>query len=121
MSVPIDLLKPILDDLLTHGRVSRPARAWLGLYAGEDQAGRVILLGLAGDGPARRAGLRAGDIVLAVAGTGVMSLSNFYRRLWALGDAGVEVPLTLSREGDIFDVRVTSAARERFLRSPRLH
>jgi S1-C subfamily serine protease len=121
MMVPIDLLKPILNDLLTLGQVSRPPRPWLGLYAGEDEEERVVLVGLAGDGPARRAGLRAGDVIRAVAGAEVTSLARFYRKIWSLGQAGVGVPLTLEREGDTFDINVTSADRSRFLRSARLH
>src|SRR6185295_13438812 len=41
MIVPINLLKPILGDLRTLGRVNRPPRPWLGLYATEvgDQVG----------------------------------------------------------------------------------
>ena len=120
MSVPIDLLKPILDDLLTLGRTNRPPRPWLGLYATEAEDSLVIIVGLAGDAPAQRAGLRAGDIVHAVAGAPVSSLPDFYRAMWALGRAGVDVPLTLEREGDRFDVTVTSADRNRFMKPPRL-
>lgn len=121
MSVPIDLLKPILDDLLTLGRVSGPPRPWLGVYATLDEDGRVVLVGLAGDGPARRAELRAGDVIRAIAGRPVSSLTEFYRALWSLGPAGVDVPLTLDREGDVFDVRVGSADRTVFLKPARLH
>ncbi|HEX2508916.1 MAG TPA: S1C family serine protease [Microvirga sp.] len=121
MMVPIDLLKPILDELLTHGRVSRPPRPWLGLYAHEDDEDRVVIIGLAGDGPARRAGLRAGDLIHAVAGQAITSLAGFYRAIWALGQAGVDVPLTIEREGDRFDLTVTSADRGRFLKTARLH
>ena len=121
MVVPIDLLKPILDDLLTRGRVAQPSRPWLGLFAREDEADRVVLVGITGDGPARRAGLRADDVVHAVAGTEVTSLAHFYRAVWALGDAGVDVPLTVEREGDKFDLSITSADRDRFLRPSRLH
>lgn len=122
MMVPIDLLKPILDDLLTRGRVDRAPRPWLGVYAGEDETGRVVVLGLAGDGPARKAGLAAGDAVLAVGNTPVESLAGFWRALWALGDAGVDVPLTLMREDDSFDVTIRSASRDRYLKIPgRLH
>ncbi|MBM6593244.1 S1C family serine protease [Microvirga pudoricolor] len=119
MVVPIDLLKPILDDLLTHGRVNRPARPWLGLYAQEDEDDQVVIVGLAGDGPAQRAGLKASDVVRAVAGESVTSLAGFYRAIWSLGKAGVDVPFTLEREGDRFDVSVTSADRDRFMRPPR--
>jgi len=120
MSVPIDLLKPILDDLLTLGRVDQPPRPWLGLYASEAEGEHVMIIGLAGDAPAQRAGLRAGDLVHAVAGQTVSSLADFYQSIWALGPAGVDVPLTLDREGDRFDVSIRSADRARFMRSPRL-
>jgi S1-C subfamily serine protease len=120
MIVPIDLLKPILDDLLTLGRANRPARPWLGLYATEIED-KVVIMGLAGNGPAQRAGLRTGDLVLAVAGREVSSLAGLFRRMWALGEAGVDVPLTLHREGDTFEVTITSGDRNRFLKAPRLH
>jgi S1-C subfamily serine protease len=121
MVVPIDHLKPILDDLLTVGRVDAPPRPWLGLYASEDESDQITIVGLAGDGPAKRAGLRAGDTVLAVAGEQVASLADFYRAIWALGRAGVDVPLSVEREGDRFDLTVTSADRGRFLKAGRLH
>ncbi|HEV2559743.1 MAG TPA: S1C family serine protease [Microvirga sp.] len=121
MVVPIDLLKPILDDMLTHGRVNRPSRPWLGLFAHETDEDQVAIIGLAGDGPAKRAGLRAGDVVHAVAGEAVPSLAGFYRAVWALGDAGVDVPLSVEREGDRFDLTVTSGDRGRFLKGARLH
>ena len=120
MIVPIDLLKPILDDLLTLGRANRPPRPWLGLYATELED-KIVIMGLASNGPAQRAGLRTGDLVLAVAGREVSDLAGLFRRIWSLGEAGVDVPLTLHREGDTFDVTVTSGDRNRFLKMPRLH
>lgn len=120
MFVPIDLLKPILDDLLTRGRADRPPRPWLGHYCGEAD-GHVMIIGLAADGPAKRAGLRPGDVVRAVGGEPVGSLRRFYRAVWSLGEAGVDVPLTLEREGDVFDVRITSASRDQFLKRSPLH
>jgi S1-C subfamily serine protease len=117
MTVPIDLLGPVFDDLLTGGR-DLPARPWLGVFA-QDIDDQVVIAGCAGDGPARRAGLEKGDIVLAVDGHPVGDLADFYRSLWALGDAGVDAPLRLSREGDVFDVRVTSRDRRRFLKMRR--
>jgi S1-C subfamily serine protease len=120
MFVPIDYLKPILDDLLRLGRVDRPARPWLGLYAREDEGDQVVIIGLAGRGPAQKADLHVGDVVHAVGGTKISSLASFYRAIWALGEAGVDVPLTLEREGDRFDVSVASGDRSRFLKVPRL-
>src|SRR5467141_2818927 len=120
MIVPIDLLKPILDDLLTLGRRNRPARPWLGLYATEVDS-RVVVVGLSSKGPARKADLRTGDIVLAVGGSEVSDLAGLFRRIWSLGNAGVEVPLTIYRDGRTMGLRVASADRRRFLKAPRLH
>ncbi len=119
MMVPIEFLEPILDRLLTQSPAPSP-RPWLGVFVSEDED-RVVVVGLAGNGPAKRAGLRAGDAILAVDGERFDSLSGFYRRLWAQGDAGVDVVLTLEREGDVFEVRIASGDRRRFLKSPRLH
>jgi S1-C subfamily serine protease len=113
-------LKPILDDLRKFGRVNKPVRPWLGLYSTEIED-KVVAVGIAAKGPAARAELKTGDVVLAVAGHKVSTLGEFYRRVWALGTAGVEVPLTLYREGVTFDVRVNSSDRAKFLKAPRLH
>jgi S1-C subfamily serine protease len=120
MVVPIDLLKPILDDLMTIGRPNKPARPWLGIYAMEVED-RIVIAGLAPRGPAAQADLQVGDVVLAVAGNEVRGLANFFRRIWSLGQAGVAVPLKLWREGRTFDANVTSGDRNRFLKGPSLH
>jgi len=120
MVVPIDLLKPILDDLRKFGRVNKPVRPWLGLYSTEIED-KVVAVGIAAKGPAARAELKTGDVIEAVKGEKVSTLADFYRRVWALGHAGVEVPLTLYREGVTFDVRVNSSDRTKFLKTPRMH
>ena len=120
MIVPIDLLKPIFDDLLTIGRPNRPARPWLGLYATEI-GNSVAIIGLAARGPAQKAELRAGDVVLSVGGGNVTDLAGLFRRVWAQGEAGVAVPLTINREGRTFDVSVRSVDRRRLLKGPVLH
>ena len=120
MVVPIDLLKPVLDDLITIGRPNRPPRPWLGLYATE-VGDRVAILGVADRAPAQKADLRAGDVVLAVGGVAVTDLAGFFRRVWALGDAGVLVPLTINREGRALEVKVQSTDRRRLLKGPVLH
>jgi S1-C subfamily serine protease len=120
MIVPIDLLKPILNDLLTLGRPNHPPRPWLGLNATEIDD-KVVVARVATGGPSRRANLKTGDIVLAVADDRVGDLAGFFRRVWSLGQAGVEVPLTIFRDGRTFEVRVTSGDRNRFLKGPSLH
>jgi S1-C subfamily serine protease len=120
MVVPIDLLKPILDDLMTLGRPNRPPRPWLGLFAAEAED-KVVVAGLADGGPAEKAGLKAGDAILAVRGTTVRNLAGLFRRVWALGDAGVDVPLTVERDGRTVEVSVASGDRAKFLKRPLLH
>lgn len=120
MVVPIDLLKPILDDMLKLGRSRRPARPWLGLYATEVDK-RIAVAGVSSRGPARRADIRAGDIILGVADTDVRNLAGFFRKVWSLGEAGVDVPLRVNRNGRTLDVRIASADRRSFLKGPVLH
>jgi S1-C subfamily serine protease len=120
MSVPTSLLPPILDDLLTLGRVNAPPRPWLGAYVMEGDGGLVVG-GLADDGPAERAGVRAGDRVLGIGNEEVSDLATLWRRLWASGPAGVTVRLHLAREGRRFALHVATADRASYLRAPRLH
>jgi S1-C subfamily serine protease len=120
MVVPIDLLRPILDDLMTLGRPNRPPRPWLGLFAAE-AGDKVVVASVADGGPADRAGVKAGDAILAVRGATVRNLAGFFRRVWALGHAGVDVPLTIGRDGHAVEVVVASGDRNRFLKGPLLH
>ena len=113
--------KPQVRRILAgYGRANRPPRPWLGLYATEAE-GKVVVVGMADEGPAERADLKVGDIVLAVAGQPVGDLAGFFRRVWALGDAGVEVPLAVFRDGRIHELRVASTDRNRLLKGGRLH
>ena len=120
MSVPVSLLAPVLDDLLTLGRVSTPPRPWLGAFVMEGDDGLVVG-GVADAGPAERAGVRPGDHVLGIDDTEAGDLATLWRRLWASGPAGVTVRLHLAREGSRRTVSVATADRARFLRAPRLH
>jgi S1-C subfamily serine protease len=120
MVIPIDLLAPIKDELMKFGRTSKPVRPWLGLYSTEVED-KVLVVGIAGKGPAARAEIKTGDVILAVKGEKVATLAQFYNRVWSLGNSGVEVPLTLYRDGDTFDVRVNSSDRAKFLKAPKLH
>ena len=120
MIVPIDLLKPILDDLRTLGRTRKPPRPWLGMYTTEAD-GRLIVTGLAVNGPAHDAGVEVGDFVTAVGDTKVADLATLYRTYWAMGDPGIEVPLTVLREGERINVAIRSIDRAELLSSPRLH
>jgi S1-C subfamily serine protease len=119
MFVPIDVLTPILDDLVATGRSKRPARPWLGMYASEDNH-RLVVGGLAQGGPAERAGIRQGDAIIAVGGQGVGSLAELFRTMWDLGPSGTEIPLTLARDGATVPVKVRSGDRRDYLKKPSL-
>jgi S1-C subfamily serine protease len=120
MLVPVDLLEPILNDLTRTGRSSRAPRPWLGMYTTE-AGSKLVVAGLAPNGPAERAGVQIGDIVLEIAGTKPKSLADLWRRVWRLGSPGVEVLLKLQRKTAQSDVRLVSADRHDFLKKPHLH
>jgi len=119
MIVPIGLLPPILDDLLTYGRVNKPARPWLGVYSAQNE-GEIVVAAVSEPGPAANAGLRRGDILASVCGDEVTDLGDFYRKVWDLGEAGVEVPIEIIRDGRALGVKIRSADRAAFLKRPRL-
>jgi S1-C subfamily serine protease len=119
MIVPIDLLPPILEDLLAYGRVNKPARPWLGIYSAE-RDDEIVVAAVAESGPAAAAGLRRGDIIASVRGAEIADLADFYRKVWSCGDAGVEVPIEIIRDGRALGLRVQSADRSGFLKRPRL-
>ncbi len=120
MFVPVDLLEPILEDLVKRGRSRRAARPWLGMYTTEIGA-KLVVAGLASGGPADRAGVKLGDVVVGVAGEPPRGLADLFRRVWALGPAGVEVPLTVARSGKRQDMRLATIDRTDFLKKPSLH
>jgi len=120
MIVPIDLLNPILDDLLNFGKSQHPQHPWLGAYAAESN-GQLFIAGVAEGGPAENADIQVGDVILAVAGESVSDLAAMLRKTWSLGSAGVAVPLTLLRNDEVSNVSVTSSDRMLFMKTPKLH
>jgi S1-C subfamily serine protease len=120
MVVPIELLPPILDEMLTYGRPNRPARPWLGLLAQEVEDA-IVVVGFNEKGPASRAGLRPGDRIVAVRDEPISSLASLWRKVWAGGPAGSEVVLQVVRDNETMTVRILSTDRRRLLKSPQLH
>ncbi len=113
--VPIDLLKPILDDLVREGHRAGPARPWIGVAADEVQ-GRLVITRVSPDGPADRAGLVVGDIILGVGADAVRTQAQFYERLWNRRRAGDDVPLKVLQGVDVKDVNVHSIDRIEYFR-----
>jgi len=119
MFVPAELLPPILDDL-ARGQAPHPPRPWLGIFA-QEIGNHVVVVGVSPKGPAARAELKPGDVILAVGDQPVADLAEFYTRLWAQGDAGTSIPLKVLREHDAFDMEVRSMDRGSLLKKPRFN
>lgn len=120
MFVPIDLLPPILADLLAFGRATTDASPWLGLYP-ESVRGALVIARVSPGGPAERAGIVPGDIILGLGEEPIAQLEVLWRRVRALGSAGVAVPLKILSHGAVRDVTVTSTDRRRWLRLERTY
>ena len=113
--VPIELLSPIVEELIAKGRAAGPMRPWLGLNA-EELRGRLFVVRVSPEGPTERAGLKSGDIVIGVGAEEVTSLAEFYQKVWARGAAGVEVPLRVLQGVQVRDIPVRSIDRLQYFR-----
>jgi S1-C subfamily serine protease len=110
MFVPIDLLPPILADLIADGRASGPAKPWLGVNA-DDSSGRLLISRVTAGGPAERAGIARGDVIVGVNGEPAKTMAEFYRKVWALGTAGTTIPLDIEQSGSKRRLEIKSMNR----------
>ena len=113
--VPIDLLKPLLGDLIAIGKSSARPRPWIGVNTQEVQ-GNVIVTRVSPESPADDAAIRAGDVIVGIAGQSIKGQADFYNRLWSQGEAGVEIPLEVLRDGRVEKIPVKSIDRDRYFR-----
>jgi S1-C subfamily serine protease len=120
MFLPIDLLKPVVGELVAKGRVDAKPRPWLGVNT-QDVQGHLIVTRVSPDSPAEAAGLTRGDLIVGIAGQPVQGQADFYMRLWARGDAGVEVPLDVLKGAKIEQYTVKSMAREQYYRAKQVY
>ena len=109
MFVPIDRLSPILADLISDGRPA-VAHPWLGLNT-DDVGGHLVVSRVTAGAPAEKAGVRKGDIILAVNGETPKDLPDFYRKIWSQGDAGADVPLDVLHNHQRLTLHVRSINR----------
>ena len=116
MFVPIDLLKPILADLIDKGRVSGPPKPWLGM-ATEELQGRLFVTRVSPEAPADMAGVRRGDIVVGVGADAVTTHAELYRKLWLLGPAGTDVPLKVLQGASVREIKVHTIDRAEYFRT----
>jgi serine protease Do len=114
MFVPVDLIKPVLDEMVKTGSQRDAHRPWLGVNSLEED-GRIKVMQVNDDSPADKAGISAGDIILRVNGDPVEKLEEFYRKLWN-GAPGSEFRLTVLHGVDVKDVVVRSIDRKEYVR-----
>ncbi len=110
-AVPSEIAIRIVSDLRDKGRIDR---GWLGVSV-QDAPGRVAhtgveIAGIDRTGPAARAGLRPGDVVLAVNGDRVDSARGLIRAV-AAAQPGSAVKLSVRRSGQSFELPVTVGRR----------
>ena len=114
MFVPIDLLKPIYDDLVSKGIASGEQRPWLGLYTAEAM-NRLFVSGVIPDGPADLSAVEPGDLITGINDQDVPSLPAMYRLLWSLGPASTDITLNLRLDGEDINIVITSDSRYSFM------
>ena len=110
MFVPIDRLTPILADLISAGRKSGPGRPWLGLNT-DELRGRLLVSRVTPDGPAQKAGIKRGDVIVGVNGEQPKNLADFYRKVWAQGGAGTSIALDVLQDSQVRRLDVKSINR----------
>ena len=120
MIVPIDLLKPILEDMKLYGRPNRPPRPWLGFLV-QDIGSHLVVASVYDGCPADRAGVQVGDLVVEVAGESIDGLAELFRKVWGIGPAGSEIPLTIVRDGEPRPLVLASVDRDARLKHGAVH
>jgi serine protease Do len=105
-AIPSEIVNPVVHQLISTGTI---ARGWLGVSV-EDRSSAVMIAAVDREGPASRAGLRAGDEVTAINGTTVSSSRGLIRAV-AAQTPGVNARLTVRRDGQTMDVPVTVGRR----------
>ena len=116
-AIPINRVKRVVTDLVRYGEVMPN---WLGLYLqdldprlaahfGLDRPRGAIVLGAMGQSPADEAGLKRGDIILAVGGAELED-SGHYRSWLASLPVGRKVEIAYMRSGKAAKARLTVAA-----------
>jgi len=116
--VPIELLKPILKDLINEGKRKTKLNPWMGLTP-DDSSGKISITRVSKDGPAEAAGIKAGDVLLSVNNKEVKTMQDFYKTAWSLGGPGTKIPINIQREDKNINLIINSIDRMDFFIKPK--
>jgi serine protease Do len=115
MFVPSDRLPPILGDLISDGHRAGPGRPWIGVNT-DELRGRLFVSRVTPGGPAEKAGIKRGDVIVGINGEQPKNLADFYRKLWAQGSAGASIALDVLQDHQINRVDIRSINRRDHLK-----
>jgi S1-C subfamily serine protease len=117
LSIPVDFYREHRDEFLRYGRaVSRPRRAWLGVFAHALDEG-VVVAGVVPDGPGDKSGLQEGDVIVSLNSEQVESRRDLYVHLWK-HEPGERLTLEVMRDSKLRLLAVTGGDRAEFFRQP---
>lgn len=113
LAIPVELF---LENraALEAGKPGQPRRGWIGFFPQAIDGG-VFVTGVVASGPAERAGIARGDLLLSVAGRPVSSLRELYREIWRRAP-GERLSLQLLRDSEVRAVEVISGDRYEFFK-----
>jgi len=115
LAIPVDNYREHASELLRYGRVvSRPKRAWLGVFAHALEEG-VVVAGVVPDGPGDRSGLQEGDLIVSLNAEEVGNRRDFYLSLWR-HEPGEPLTLEVMRDNKVRRFEVKGGDRAYFFR-----
>ncbi len=113
LAIPVEYFLDHREELLRYGRrVSRPSRAWIGMYS-YTLRDHLVIAGLLPGGPGDTAGLKVGDVVLAIDDYAVRDRKKFYEHLWTRR-AGETILFRVFRNNAVHTIAVRSGNVEEF-------
>jgi serine protease Do len=118
--VPINDLKPILDDLILNGKRTSDVKPYMGLTSNDD-TGKVMITRVNDDGPAAKAGFMENDIILKVNKINIPDTENFYKTVWSQGGPGTLLDFEIERNNQIISLKLTTMDRNDFFVKPKYY
>jgi serine protease Do len=118
--VPINDLKPILNDLIVNGKRTSDVKPYMGLTSNDD-TGKVMVTRVNDDGPAAKAGFKENDIILKVNKINIQDTEKFYKTVWSQGGPGTLLDFEIERNNQIISLKLTTMDRNDFFVKPKYY